>query len=197
MRRIFLTIAVFAISSCVMNPVMAQTRFKGRFVIEQEIRERLTNSNDFSFDRYLTGMDANDAFTLLQLIGGFSVTVGQSTFQNGQPNAINMLLWNLVLHGLGEEVGRSCLMSVPQNLWNAQFRQALDAICLWPEASAKELVVMHDFWSALTAYDAPEQEFSAWREFFLQSSYATRPGPEAVSAMVLTALLNPNFLLKR
>ena len=45
-------------------------------------------------------------------------------------------------------------------------------------------------------FSAPREEYLAWRDFFLNSSYRDKPAREAVPAMALSIMLNPHFLLR-
>ena len=49
----------------------------------------------------------------------------------------------------------------------------------------------------LMGYNAPEDEYLAWRDFFLKSSYRDRPAAETLDAMTLAITMNPFFLLHR
>jgi hypothetical protein len=52
------------------------------------------------------------------------------------------------------------------------------------------------FWLAIMGYSAPEEEYQAWRTFFLSSAYKDKPAGETVSAMSLAILMNPFLLLQ-
>ena len=45
-------------------------------------------------------------------------------------------------------------------------------------------------------YNASEDEYVAWREFFLRE-YRKQPASETISAMTFAITMNPSFLLHR
>jgi hypothetical protein len=170
--------------------------FKGAVRIEQLITERITGvDHPFSLYRYF-GASGRSALLLKQLLGAYVSDGTSSVFQNGEPNSVNMLLWNLVLYGLAEELEKNCSSSTSLPI-RPPFRQSLDEICKWPQPSAKSEAVMRNFWLSLMSYDAPPDEFDAWKNLFLTSSYQNKPAGQTVSAMVFAALYNPHFLLRK
>jgi hypothetical protein len=57
--------------------------------------------------------------------------------------------------------------------------------------------VLLDFWLGVMGYNAPDEEFTAWRDMFLHSSYQNRPAAETIEAMTLAITMNPHFLLHK
>ena len=170
--------------------------FKGAVQIGRELGERLLKRPRFDMNRYFVWMEGEDSGSLLMLLG-VTVPAGSGTqFINGKPNAINMLLWNHLFFGISRDIGNSCFADTGME-WNPGFRKALDGICQWPAPVAQDPKVMEEFWLALMSYDAPKDEFEAWRDFFLNSSFKNRPAQETVPAMVVAALYNPHFLLRK
>ncbi len=194
--RIFLT--VWLLATAVVSTAQAQsTPFRGVSAIEDALGERLNGgTKPFSFYRYLGSMSATSAYILRQLLGANVAAGGESSFQNGHPNSVNMLLWYMVLYGLADELQKNC--DAPTGLTlQPSFAQALHDICAWPNASAKTDQVMGNFWLALMDYDAPPEELDAWKDFFLHSSYADKPGDQVVAAMSFSIFYNPHFLLRK
>lgn len=178
------------------GPASAQTApYRGYVAVQDILGERLLKRGPLSLSKYLEPMSPNDVVGLLTLLGTYAGS-SEIKFINGQPNALNMLLWYLLLSGVSQDVANGCVRSESLD-WSPAFARALNAICAWPAPEARDPAVMNAFWHALVSYDAPETELSAWRDFFLNSSFTNRPAAEAIPAMVLAALYNPNFLLKR
>ncbi len=132
---------------------------------------------------------------LLNLLGAWTQFGGIHVFSNGLPNAVNMLLWYSTLYGVAKDVGARCNQPAGLAL-NTHFTRVLMAICAWPADSAKSEETMLAFWLGVMGYSAPEEEYQAWRTFFLTSSYKDKSGEEAVSAMTLAILMNPFLLLQ-
>ena len=97
---------------------------------------------------------------------------------------------------LAGEIAANCISSTGLAL-NTSFAEALNAICRWPDPAAQSPEAMQAFWIALMGYDAPEEEFLAWRQFFIASSFAKQPASVAVPEMAFALMYNPNFLLSR
>jgi len=177
------------------NAASVAAEFRGYKAIEQRLNDRLFVER-FSFEPYFDGLYGSELVSILNLLGSYSFDVGTvSEFRNGQPNAVNMLFWYFLGNALGREVGQGCLQS-RDDFWRTEFRESLEAICQWPQAAAKDPRVMERFWIAMMSYDAPREEFEAWRDFFVNGPHRDQPAHEAVRAMVMAAFLNPYFLLK-
>lgn len=131
---------------------------------------------------------------LLRLLGTWESAGTESVYINGLPNSVNMLLWYLGFSDFSEVLAGNCAARTYS--MNDSFAAALARICQWPGADAKSEDAMLDYWIALMGYDAPEEEYEAWRDFFRASSYGTQPADKTVKAMSLAIFLNPYFLLQ-
>jgi len=77
------------------------------------------------------------------------------------------------------------------------FHAALMPLCKWPADSAKSDTALYNYYTALLSFDAPPEEFAAWKDYFLNNAqYANAPASTALPAMTLAALFNPYFLLR-
>ncbi len=172
-------------------PVQAQhARFKGFVGIQTELSTRLAPAGT-ALDLY-EFLPADD---LENLLGTWVNYGSEHVFKNGSPNPVNMLIWYTLMSGFAQSVGESCIR--PQLEFNRSFLAALNRLCAWPKPAAVTDRIMLDFWLAVMGFNAPESEFLAWRDFFLNSSYRNKPAKDAVTAMTLAIALNPHFLLDR
>ncbi len=182
---------------CFSGAAFAQSaQFKGYAATDRMIADRLLDNRRFTLGKYLGIFPTQFEASLLDLLGSHQGFAVERKFQNGDPNAVNMLIWQVVLSSLAAEVRDNCLRTTDIGL-NKRFRASLAAVCQWPDAGAKSEATMRDFWMSVMGYDAPVEEYLAWRDFFLRSSYASKPGHETVPAMVQAILMNPHFLLKK
>jgi len=193
--RFFLVTAAFAfLVSCAGYPSMAlaqATQFRGHAEIEKILSHRLAPA-----DKPLTLLPyVGNQYGLLNLLGSWAQSGGVSVFSNGLPNAVNMLIWYSSLHGIAKDLGAKCTQSNGLAI-NAEFAKTLQTICAWPADSAKSESTMLAFWLGIMDYSAPEEEFQAWRAFFLNSSYQNKSAGETVSAMSLSILMSPFLLLQ-
>ncbi|MFO0992643.1 MAG: hypothetical protein U1E67_12030 [Hyphomicrobiales bacterium] len=165
-------------------------QLKGMAEISQELSARIaTREEPFELDRFMPadGLD--------ELAGTWADFGAVHHFTNGTPNPVNMVIMHASLSGFAEAMGKSC--REPTLELNDNFADTLEDICAWPKPAAKTDAVMSAFWLALMGYEAPKEEYVAWRDFFLASSYRDRPATEAVAAMTLAITMNPYFLISK
>jgi hypothetical protein len=178
------------------QPALAEPPYKGYQVIEQTLTGRLlADGEEFSFRTYLKVPGQKvEAGPLLQLLGEYNGT-GNNEFANGDPNSVNMLLWQLLLQLAGKDLAARCQNQGHLRL-NPVFEASFTPLCQWPAASAKTDEVLRAFWLGVMGYDAPEEELLAWENFALTSGYASKPAAEAIPALFLLITYNPYFLLR-
>lgn len=171
----------------------AANQFRGYVEINELLQERIV-AGDFSLSRYL---ENGGSYGLTSLLGTYSESDTNAKFRNGQPNSINMLLWYVALNGFAKDVALyvNANSGSPQFALRPEFAAALGPLAAWPASSAQNETTMFKFWLAISDYDLPEEEFAPWRDFFLRN-YANRSAPDAISAMVISILYNPYFLLR-
>lgn len=165
------------------------SQFRGYAEFENIIGRRISSA-PFSLLPY-----AASETGLLNLLGAWTEFGSKHVFANGLPNSVNMLIWYTTLSGFAKDLGASCETSQRLRL-TPEFTRTLQLICLWPADAAKSEAAMQAFWLALMGYTAPEEEFQAWRTFFLTSSYKDKASAETVAAMALAILMNPYLLLQ-
>ncbi len=175
--------------------------FKGIFATNRIIVTRLFKAGELKFDltRYLGG-DAS----LIELLGVYSNIGPLNDFRNGTPNSLNMLLWNMALSGLSKDIAESCgtqqivIEKFIRIDYNPHFADRLGALCKEPVIDFKNEESLLNFWWAVQGFDAPREEYVAWRDFFMspQSPYAKASSKEVINAMLKTMFLNPYFLLE-
>lgn len=176
-------------------------QFKGQMAVTKILVARLFQHSEigFGFSSYLGFNDS-----LIEIMGGYSEIGPANDFRNGTPNALNMLLWQMVISGMSEDLASSCgspsLLARGSSSYkfNESFAGRLNALCAWPNPEVKNETNFLNLWWAVQGFDAPREEFEAWRDFFLSSSspYANATHKEALTAMFKTMLLSPYFLLE-
>lgn len=170
-----------------LNAALAQ--FKGMSAVSKELSARIAPAEaPIELDRFMPADGLDD------LTGTWSAFGTEHTFQNGQPNAVNMVLFRLTFSGFAKGLASSC--TSPQLLFNETFFDTLEALCTWPSEEAKSEDVMMAFWLAMMGYDAPKTEYEIWRDF-IRGTYGQKKSDEAIQVMTLAIMLNPYFLLQR
>ena len=162
-------------------------RLKGLSALSKELSARIApEDGPIELDRFMPADGLDD------LVGTWSAFGTEHKFQNGMPNAVNMVLMRLTFSGFAQSLAKSC--ASPQLLLNERFYDTLETLCTWPSAEAKSDTVMTTFWLAMAGYNAPQEEYQIWREFVL-ATYGSKKAPEAIEAMTLALLMNPYVLL--
>jgi len=165
-------------------------QFKGMAMISMELSARIAPRDEpFELDRFMPadGLD--------ELAGTWTNFGAEHRFTNGTPNPVNTVILHASLSGFAEAMGKTCKEPLLQ--LNDRFADTLEEICAWPKPAAKTDAAMSAFWLALMGYEAPKEEYVAWRDFFLSSSYRDRPATETVAAMTLAITMNPYFLITK
>jgi len=181
-------VAVFCVATAFAEENAPQ--LKGMAMISMELSARIARRDEpFELDRFMPadGLD--------ELAGTWTNFGAEHRFSNGTPNPVNTVILHASLSHFADAMGKSC--REPLLELNDSFADTLEEICAWPKPEAKTDAVMMDFWLALMGYEAPKEEYLAWREFFTSSAYRDRPATETVAAMTLAITMNPYFLIRK
>ena len=190
MKRLALACLALALGTDFAVAAGDAPQLKGMAMISMELSARIaTREEPFELDQFMPadGLD--------ELAGTWSNFGTEHRFTNGTPNPVNMVILYASLSGFAAAMGKSC--TDPQMDFNDSFADTLERICGWPRKAAKSEAAMMQFWLALMGYEAPKEEYQAWRDFFTTSSYRDKPAAEAIAAMTLAITMNPYFLVQK
>ena len=182
--------AALVVSALWPESAMAQSsQFKGWAAISKELSTRIApKGRPLDLDVFLPSESMDD------LLGTWTTFGTEHHFRNGVPNALSMTIWHVALSGFAKAVGQSC--TTPRLAFHPRFIATLHKLCAWPAAESRDERVLLDFWTSVMGYNAREDEYVAWRDFFLRE-YATQPAAETVAAMTFAITMNPSFLLHK
>ncbi len=169
------------------------SQLHGHAVLESRMSSRVLKPGEsFFLGTYLDGQEPSPfRSTLSDLLGAIKGVTTETSFQNGAPNSINVLLYYVAFSGFS----RSCVSGALK--FNLAFEQTMATMMTWPASAAQSESSMQDLWLRVMGYDAPREEYEAWRDFFLTSSYRSLPASETVPAMMTAMMMNPYFLVRR
>jgi len=185
----FALVLAFAIGLYPARALPQTSQFKGWAAISQELSTRIAPAGEpLDLGEFLPADDMED------LLGTWSTFGTEHTFRNGVPNALNLMIWQVTLSGFANAVGESC--EKDRLVFHPRFDAVLHKLCAWPAPAAKDEAVLLDFWLGIMGHNAGEDEYIAWREFFL-TQYRDRKPAETIAAMTLAITMNPRFLLHR
>ena len=183
--------------------------YKGYAVISNALASRLVEPGTiFDLAFYLDGAGSSEFVfrgELFKLLGSYQSDGLRSDFQNSQPNGINLLVWHLALSGLGDDLGKSCIMppvtdpaaTHPPLALRPQVLATIRAVCTLASSSdAQRSLTLDTFWRTLTGWELPETERVAWLEWARSPELNALKPEEAVSALAEAALFNPHMLLR-
>lgn len=176
------------------------SRLRGYVVINEMIAQRFLNtSEDLGLGQYLDTIYTDSGLTsfggsILDLLGGYSGSGYGSRFQNGEPNALNMLLWYLLLENFSQNLGQFCNGSFPLKL-RESVREVLQDLCQWPHLASPDEVLAR-YWFLIMGFEAPVEELSAWQDLARTPQAKQWSREETIAHITLAILYNPYFLLR-
>ncbi len=188
--------------SCNESPELSRTAglgqrvgwFKDWRIVEQSMRARLVQPNS-SF-RLLTFLGDYNPDGLASLLGGFAGNSGETRQQNAIPNAVNSMLWQVIMNGASASLAQAACRTTGTEL-SAGFRPIATQICNWRTREDRNPAALEELWLAIVRYDLPEAEFQAFLSLVLQpdSPLATLHGEELLRELLLSVFSHPHFLL--
>lgn len=204
MRAVSIALALFS-GSAAFGAALENSPapFRGYTEINRDLRDALMQpDSSWHLGRYLSDErgEPRRSGGLLALLGTYAGTDLGGGFQNAQPGGMNMLLWYVAFSGLSLDVGALCSATPPEKPlpWNEEFKTLVVSLCEWPRAGlADDGSKLLDFWLWLVGFDVPMEEFDAWKEFVLQPELQQSSAKNALAAMVVAALYNPHYLLRK
>jgi hypothetical protein len=190
MMRVLAMLALAALALLPAERTSAQSsQFKGWAAISKELSVRIAPKDEpLDLDEFLPSESMDD------LLGTWTTFGSEHRFRNGVPNALNMTIWHVALSGFAKAVGQSCI--TPRLAFHPRFIATLHKLCAWPAPESRDEHVLLAFWTSIMGYNASEDEYAAWRDFFLRE-YAKQPASETIAAMTFAITMNPSFLLHR
>lgn len=157
--------------------------------------------------RYFSSMSASFyPSPVALLMGSFTQSDAATSYKNGTPNSVNMMLWNTALSELAYDMSLTCakpdeFLSLSRGrsaiILGDQLTNTIAEFCgAWPLKITDDH--MHKLWIAIMSYDAPQSAEIFWRQSVLDaaSPYRAMNGREATSGVIRSILLNPWFLLE-
>ena len=189
MMRALLMAALVALALRPESAMAQSSQFKGWAAISKELSIRIAPKDQpLDLDEFLPSESMDD------LLGTWTTFGSEHRFRNGVPNALNMTIWHVALSGFAKAVGQSC--TTPRLAFHPRFIATLHKLCVWPAAESRDEHVLLEFWTSVMGYNASEDEYIAWRDFFLRE-YAKQPAAETIAAMTFAITMNPSFLLHK
>ena len=194
-------VTVFLLSGHVMG-TESPADLQGFSQVNKNLQDRLFSAdvpNPFSLGRYIGGSNIG------KLMGYYQGNGLTSGFYNSQPNATNMLLWYLAFEGLSTDLSKICqkpeqTSENPSGVilqLNDFYKSKLQGLCAWPETQSRNETALSALWLATMSYDAPQEEYDAWKAFLLSDEFLHVNSEAAIKAMLKSIFLNPYFLLRQ
>ncbi len=184
-------------------------KFRGYELMNKIINDRIIDE-DHSLDigDYLKSKEESeeeeqDPFAALG--GGLTALLGQHEgsgiergFRNGEPNAVNMQLWYIVMAALSQDINEHCQSEATDHALklNDDFKVLLEPLCQWPEEKSEQDVFLTDLWKGLLFFDAPDEEIVAWLDFVNSQEFQEFDQHKKLESALIAMTMNPYFLLK-
>ncbi len=195
MKRLFILIAVFLFS---MLDAKAAAPLRGYRAYQTMLRSRLFKpTSSFELADYFS-YSPTVALQIADLVGTFKNGTPDSRLDNAEPNSLNLLLLEFAFSQLGNSFSEFCGLSTPENMLfrsstNDYVTQLMGRLCSVTTNTVE--AELENLWLAVMSYDAPEDEYWAFKEFFLPQVTTLQPR-DFVRSTVYAILMNPYFLLE-
>jgi hypothetical protein len=172
---------------------------RGYTAVNAAVKDRILDQPTFELGKYI-GENLYTPFPtgagLLPLLGSYAGMIA-GEYRNGQPNTVNTLIWYLLIQRLSRDIAQSCSPEGGPLKLRAEFKQALDPLCQWPDASARTPQALENLWSSMIEFDAPPSEMEAWRDqLALGPAYQNAAATDALADFITGALFNAYFLVR-
>lgn len=195
-RSLILTFLVFATLPIAEASTPSSGQYRGYVMINRILRERMFEpKSGFELGYYVGQSYRAQGSNLLDLLGTYKSASASDKFRNGEPNAINLVIWHLVFAGIAKDIAQTCTGARPLDFTD-EFVSRVRALCAWPERTSQSDAILLDFWLGIMSYDAPLSEFYEWKAFAHSPEMAALKGPMAVEMLAMSVLNNPYFLLR-
>lgn len=179
-------------------------QLRGYFAVEADIKNRMlapTLRDKFFLGDYLGDKDirSGQVTGLSGFLGSYQGEKDSNKYRSGDPNALNMMLWNIVISGIATDASQHCLADgKPLAFRDTQFSTQLTKICTWPSPDAAQPETLAGLWDTVMGYDVPKSEFNSWKNAILSadSPMLKLSGADATYALVKSILMNPYFLIQ-
>jgi hypothetical protein len=172
--------------------------------ITTTLRVRLMRSDtDFELTWYIANpseseLPPNALDGLTDLLGSYESDGLTQTRENGIPNALSAVLWNVLLSSFASDLGAVCTgQSRVANELAPDVAADFEALCGWPAKQSRAPELLERVWRHVMAFDAPPEELAAFQELFESSELLSWQPPQVISAIVRSMVLNPHFLLRK
>jgi hypothetical protein len=175
----------------------AAAGFRGYAAVEDDLRAKFL-APDASFELYTYLGDAG--VELSRLTGrpdGFGVSF---EVRNKRPNAMNVLVWRMMLEGFARDLAATCPGSTLPPVGEAPLAlssraaQVTGALCSWPQVSDAAL---GDAWTLVVGRAAPAASRDAFVRYARTADLQSGRADDALPQLWLGALLHPAFLLEQ
>ena len=192
------------------NPQVAGNRvggLKGIVAINNILATRVL---DDRFDLMRSVYSNSNFREIAGLLGGYEGVGIKNKFGNGNPNAVNMLLWSTVLKNFATQIAESvCVDDSRPDGFRDFYRdsdfvinkeaQAVFQGCGESQGNKAWRQNPRALWDLLIQTDAPEAEFQVWSMWIKSSEFegSYQSPREQLTSGISAALLNPYFLLER
>jgi hypothetical protein len=178
------------------DPSQAAT-FRGYAAIQNDLYAKfIAPGASFELSLYL-GASGDELSKLVGRADGFGVAYG---VKNGQPNAMNVLVWRMMLRAFASDLAASCphsrLASVSSQVLalSDAAKPIVGALCAWPAADDATVGAA---WDLVVADLAPAASKAAFVRYARGADLLGRTADDAIPDVWLGALLHPSFLLEQ
>jgi hypothetical protein len=175
----------------------AAAKFRGYAAVQDDLYAKFADpGSSFELSAYL-GPTGDELSKLVGRPDGFGVSYD---VRNAQPNAMNVLVWRMMLVPFAHDLAATCpgthltpLADPPLEL-NSQAQAIASALCAWPKADEAAIGAA---WNLVVGDVATPASRAAFVKFAHDPDLQGRTADDALPNVWLGALLHPSFLLEQ
>ena len=169
--------------------------FKGLTTVEAILKGRLfKDPNYFTMAGILD--QSNMAGGLSDLLGAYNAANPKSKLENASPNAVNVLLWKILMTEVAKSLATfSCFSDTQLEM---HFAEAAKHFCTEDIAASERSILLQRLWLAIMRYDAPRAEMDQWIDEIQKDDSIINNADRhfRLKNLYLSILMNPYFLLE-
>lgn len=174
-------------------------RLRGYSEINNYLKSNIISNTEFDIALYLEkearGFEKVLTATRLANNLGSSKSDGMRTTESGsEPNAMNMLLWNIVVESLSSDLSKNCRgeETIQKLEFYAEFRNNFDYLC----DNEMSEPTFEPLYEIMLGHYGTDSHLSSWRDF-QTSYYHDEENKSPIQNVFYTLLYSPEFLVRR
>ncbi len=190
-KLLFLLIVPFSLQA-----QQLPAKYKGYVELNHQLFERVMHANEFypELGAYIGETLSPYGGSILQLLGYYPDGLNDGEISNGDPNAVNVLVYNILFNKFSEHASNCDLVNDPFNrtIYQSRFIELIEKMCQQDNEFTDEQYF--ELWFLFMGYFAPESEYLFWKDLLQSSNFNSQQ--QRIYNALMTILMHPYFLIQ-